>query len=88
MKMQVCSDLHLDINIKNESDEKLPKIFEYFVKPNPDCDCLALVGDIAEEHSPIYYKFLIWVSHQFKKVFINKLFINNANNSIAVYLKY
>jgi predicted phosphohydrolase len=70
MKIQVCSDLHLDINIKNESDEKLPKIFEYFVKPNPDCDCLALVGDIAEEHSPIYYKFLIWVSHQFKKVFI------------------
>ncbi len=59
MKLQVASDLHLDL-CNNKFEDVIV----------PSAPYLALVGDIAEERHQIFYDFLKWTSKRFVRVFI------------------
>ena len=64
MKLQIASDLHLDMIKYSNKEELYSRLIE------PSAQYLALVGDIAEEHTEIFYDFLTWTSKRFIKVFL------------------
>lgn len=63
MNIQIASDLHLDM-YKNIREIKFKNILK------PCAPYLALLGDIAQVNSKIYFEFLDWVSKQFQYTFI------------------
>lgn len=59
MKIQLCSDLHLDIN-KYSFDDVI----------TPSADILILAGDIAEQNDDVYERFISHCNDRFKTVLV------------------
>lgn len=65
MKVQIASDIHLEINKKNNSkNEDYTKILI------PNADILFLLGDIGNPNTIIYNNFLTYCSENWKQVYL------------------
>ena len=62
MKLQLVSDLHLDINKKSVAD------FDAILKPS--ADILAILGDTCDSVCPLFKEFLSYCSQNFKTVIL------------------
>jgi DNA repair exonuclease SbcCD nuclease subunit len=70
MRVQYCSDLHLEFY--NDNVNKVKRLFDVGAKRNKDGkgDILLLAGDIGKPTHASYKTFIDMVSHEYKKVFV------------------
>ena len=86
MKIQYCSDLHIDYNgIKGKN------LFRKFVSTRPQADILILAGDIAEAiNEELYSSFINYCCKNFKHVILvsgNHEYYNSSILDVDKFLK-
>ena len=66
MKVQIISDIHLDLYKYGNYKDNLEKLFNDIIKPQ--CDYLFLVGDICHYESEFFKPFMDYVSNNWKYI--------------------
>lgn len=68
MKVQIISDLHIDLANGLSQNKKL--CFDKILKPHPEADCLIIAGDIGFGIRKRFKKFIKYCSLNFKQTFM------------------